>query len=473
MNAFSSHRNLPFFIYFLVFYLSIITLAFTSEDPPVYEWVRTNNLEAVQNYVEAGGDLQLTNPYGETLVFAAVETGSLGIVQYLLDKGAPISSDGLLFEHPLEIAAKNNRMDIVELLIEYGASPETAIHSAAASGNLELLKYFLNLGVDVNHFELNKKSALGEAARQGNFEMVDYLLEQGAEVNLQYGQQNTALIDAVNYMEMDMAWYLIENGADIHIENHTGTSALDYMRNYQDSGIDFPSELEALLKEEEPISWTPFDISVYEPYAIFTRDEETSVYGLRINLVSGYNKQVFPFDFGIINKAEEAGVIEIGIMNIIHEMYYGLQVGIFGNYSAYGYGIQIGGFFNASQFGGIQVSGLGNVGGCYGLQVSLINLGYIGMLDAEVMFQSYGIQIGGVNIFGEIAGLEIGIVNVVHQMNGVQIGAVNYVMELDASAGLQIGLLNMGSFKGLQLGIVNSYPPYILFGIATGGYDWW
>ena len=60
-----------------------------------------------------------------------------------------------------------------------------ALHSAAVGGSLEVVRYLVENGEDVNaRTEGVASTALHWAARQGNLELLRYLVENGAEVNV-------------------------------------------------------------------------------------------------------------------------------------------------------------------------------------------------------------------------------------------------------------------------------------------------
>ena len=92
-------------------------------------------------------------------------------------------------------------------------------------------------------------------------------------------------------------------------------------------------------------SWAPFQLSlVHEKGQLF--DKKRSIYGFRVNLISGFNYEVFGIDLGLYNK------------------------------SCLTYGIQMAGLFNVSgtEMNGIQVAGLINAASnLNGLQISLYN----------------------------------------------------------------------------------------------------
>ncbi len=89
---------------------------------------------------------------------------------------------------PLSLACTNGNTAIVELLLEAGADPntalpggETALMTASRTGRLGPVKALLARGADVNAREHKGQTALMWAAAEGHVEVVDALLKAGAD----------------------------------------------------------------------------------------------------------------------------------------------------------------------------------------------------------------------------------------------------------------------------------------------------
>jgi len=65
---------------------------------------------------------------------------------------------------------------------KYGVSGETLLHVAAYTNNLELVKYLVESGADVNACDNGNRTPLHEAGRgRGDIDMIKYLLDHGAD----------------------------------------------------------------------------------------------------------------------------------------------------------------------------------------------------------------------------------------------------------------------------------------------------
>nr|XP_024219773.1 GA-binding protein subunit beta-1-like isoform X4 [Halyomorpha halys] len=88
----------------------------------------------------------------------------------------------------LHTAVKENRRDVVELLILIGVSPDvrgiswsTPLHEAAARGYVDILQLLLQHGADINAETSMGRSALFLASSYRHHEAVSLLLRAGAD----------------------------------------------------------------------------------------------------------------------------------------------------------------------------------------------------------------------------------------------------------------------------------------------------
>lgn len=116
------------------------------------------NLKKVKEVVEKEGDAFVTkqDEDGHTFVHWAALGGYNEVVNYLLDKGAPLN------EH------SDN---------DYGPRP---IHWACVHGQITTIDLFVEKGVPVDTTDLNGCSPLLVAAQYGQSLAISYLLQKGA-----------------------------------------------------------------------------------------------------------------------------------------------------------------------------------------------------------------------------------------------------------------------------------------------------
>ena len=130
---------------------------------------------------------------GNTLLNVAVIEGHIEIVKYLVSDGADLNQQDSSEETPLIIAIKE--------------------------GKLDLIAYFLSQGADVNVKVYFNETPLHKAVDKGELEIVKLVVTNGADLNLKNNQKETPLFVAVESNQTNVAEYLISQGADVNIKN--------------------------------------------------------------------------------------------------------------------------------------------------------------------------------------------------------------------------------------------------------------
>ncbi len=174
----------------------------------IFEMIEQDNLNQVKEIVNIPGfNINMLNANGETPLYSAVAWNRLPIARYLIEHGADvniISAQGqnVLMSY-LILFRRNIDNDFAKLLIDkttnldYIANNKTALLIAINNGYIEIVKYLLEKGVNVNQ----------------NINNVYPLLE--------------LIENIVNYAEyIDIAINMINNGADVNISNAVGFTTL-------------------------------------------------------------------------------------------------------------------------------------------------------------------------------------------------------------------------------------------------------
>ncbi|MFS0559482.1 ankyrin repeat domain-containing protein [Terribacillus sp. 179-K 1B1 HS] len=133
--------------------------------------------------------------------------------------------DKNLLAKDIRKAIKNGQLDIVEELLK--TEPEmltwvtpfgTWLHIAAAHGQLEIVEYLINAGLDVNAeggtFSTN---ALERAASKGYLDIVQYLINHNIEMDTSEPDRNP-LFAAIYGGNLEIVKLLVENDIDISIK---------------------------------------------------------------------------------------------------------------------------------------------------------------------------------------------------------------------------------------------------------------
>ena len=109
-------------------------------------------------------------------------------------------------------------------------APDSSIHLAARTGNIEAVKQHLAAGTDVNVKDTNRWTPLHYAAWKGHKKIVVTLIAKGADVNAK-NRYGTPLHLPAGSGHKDIAKLLIANGADVNVKDVGGDTPLDWAIN--------------------------------------------------------------------------------------------------------------------------------------------------------------------------------------------------------------------------------------------------
>ena len=88
----------------------------------------------------------------------------------------------------------------------------TLLHDAVIQNHIDLAKYLLEKGADINAVKTDGVTALHIAARNGNIEMIRLLLQSGATINVVDERGWTPLDRAQKWGHQDAAEFLKQHG---------------------------------------------------------------------------------------------------------------------------------------------------------------------------------------------------------------------------------------------------------------------
>jgi ankyrin repeat protein len=144
----------------------------------------------------------------------ASHLGHYQIVELLITKGANVNQTDFDDESPLISAARNNKLDVVRLLIERGTHLHF-LNDVIAGDNYEVTELLLQNGADPDTM-YGGSTPLGYHSWRGHKDLVRLLIEYGADVNLAANQHGeTPLQLAFKARRWEVATALLDNGANV------------------------------------------------------------------------------------------------------------------------------------------------------------------------------------------------------------------------------------------------------------------
>lgn len=140
---------------------------------------RSGSLPVVQVLVDAGAKVNLRNKWGDTALMVAALNGQEGIVRYLRAKGADINNAGW---SALHYASVNGHANVVRYLLDQGGNPVAAspngvtpLMMAARENKTEVMKVLLEYGADPAQKNDKGETAYDWAVREEHTTAIDLL----------------------------------------------------------------------------------------------------------------------------------------------------------------------------------------------------------------------------------------------------------------------------------------------------------
>lgn len=124
----------------------------------------------------------------------AVRDDDLATVRSLIDKTPALADAQHTYGTAIHYAARDQRIEAIELLVAAGANPNThdmecwpkgctPLHWAANNGRLQACETLLNCGADINARTLGSWTPLHMAAERNHIDVARLLIARGADVN--------------------------------------------------------------------------------------------------------------------------------------------------------------------------------------------------------------------------------------------------------------------------------------------------
>ncbi len=185
-----------------ILFICLTSVVFSlSQAGPIHDAANSGDLAQVKAVLKANPDqVQTKDSHNNTPLHIAAIGGHLEVVRYLLDAGADIN------------AGDNEN--------------SSAIVNACLRGHLDIVKLMVERGASVTMADENLMTPLHFAALGGNVEIIGLLLDRGADINAANSFGTTPLMNAAGRQPVEAVELLVQRGADVEVQTNLGQSVL-------------------------------------------------------------------------------------------------------------------------------------------------------------------------------------------------------------------------------------------------------
>ena len=158
---------------------------------------------------------------------------------------------------PLMYSVKINSLPIIELLMNQGASliyfDKTILGTAIESGEIDIINYFIEKGVDVNYIDKNKNTPLIYALQKKSFDIVKLLMENNADCNYKKDGNIQSVIfeKAIETGNKQIVEYLIEKKVPYKLNEKYGIDILEKAYKSSNAKYKFQNKILYNLEDED------------------------------------------------------------------------------------------------------------------------------------------------------------------------------------------------------------------------------
>ena len=136
------HRRL------VLIFAAALTLCAADVNEDLLTAARSGDLAAVKELIGKGASIETKTQYGQTPLYLAAMQGHRDVVDFLLEKGASTNIQDTFYKAPmLAFVLQRKHYDVAKSLIaKSAASPDDILEPVAGSGNAELVQAVLDKG---------------------------------------------------------------------------------------------------------------------------------------------------------------------------------------------------------------------------------------------------------------------------------------------------------------------------------------
>lgn len=224
----SSFKYSRFFPAFLLCFSGLITAQTADQITDFTKAAKFDDVSEVQSLIKAGVSPNALDPRGNPMLIVAIRDKSIKVTDLLLAN--PVTNVNLTNksgENALMLAAFDGELALVKnLVLEKKAAVNkpgwAPIHYAATNGHLDITKFLMANGAQVNSLSPSETTPLMMSIGSGNDQLIKYLLDNGADLRLRNHEGYTAIDVAQLFGKDDIRDGLMSRWVKLYNQQYPG-----------------------------------------------------------------------------------------------------------------------------------------------------------------------------------------------------------------------------------------------------------
>jgi len=273
--------------------------------------IEKQDINLMESLLKHGGNPNLWDKNFDQGTHIALKLNNYKLLKKLLDyKITDINGKNGSSETPLMLAIKENKKDIVALLLSKNANPDissigniTPMLMATENENIDVIKMLIKAKAATDVYDVRGKTPLMVAIQKNNLDIIDILLFSSADVNFHKKGLKTPLQEVLTAgnINKDVLFVLLANGAKIP-EGEMGIKIVSEAINSGDIDI-----IKTIV-ENSNIGDMKIDYDNLVTYSLKNGNEEIAVYFMKHskNPNEPNSYQVSPLELAIPKEYLEA-----------------------------------------------------------------------------------------------------------------------------------------------------------------------
>lgn len=203
-----------------------------------------SDLSLTDYFVSKGLSVTDRDAHGRTVADYAARRADRELMTKLIQRGSKPTGNALFFVTPGPRATTSSLETYKYLVETLQLDPKTVhkdgstvLHQLVRRPDMEVVRYFLDKGVDFNKADHEGNTPLMIAASGRDPEFVGSLLSSVTDINAVNGKGESALTRAIGAGSSEVASLLLENGADAGVTDKDGYNLIYYwFASYRERG---------------------------------------------------------------------------------------------------------------------------------------------------------------------------------------------------------------------------------------------